>query len=90
MKCDFCTDRAAAGGLPPCVEGCPRGAVYYGDLEEDVASNGTEMVQLSRFIAENHATRLKEDLGTEPRVWYSAGHGEEADQADQPESEPRF
>ncbi len=78
MKCDFCTDRAAAGGLPSCVEGCPRGAMYFGDLEEDVATNGTEFVKLSRFIEENHASRFKEDLGTEPRVYYVPGHGEDA------------
>ena len=30
----------------------------------------------SRFLAENDAYRLKEDLGTKPRVYYIPGHGE--------------
>lgn len=78
MKCDFCTDRAAAGGLPFCVLGCPQGALYYGDLEEDVASNGREVVLLSKFIEENRAVRYKEHLGTQPRVYYIPGNGEDA------------
>lgn len=79
MKCDFCLDRASIGGLPYCIEGCPRGALYYGDLEEDIATNGDEMIVLSHFIEENNAFRYKEELGTEPRVWYVPGHGEEAE-----------
>jgi molybdopterin-containing oxidoreductase family iron-sulfur binding subunit len=78
MKCDFCTDRAEAGGLPFCVEGCQRDAVYYGDIEEDIASNGREVVQLSRLLQENEAFRYKEGLGTKPRVYYIQGHGEDA------------
>jgi dimethyl sulfoxide reductase iron-sulfur subunit len=76
MKCDFCPDMARAGRLPYCAQGCPNNAIYYGDLEEDVATNGREVVQLSRFLAESTAYRLKEDLGTEPRVHYIPGHGE--------------
>lgn len=87
MKCDFCVDRAAVGGLPYCVEGCPRGALYYGDLEEDIATNGEEMVKLSRLIEEHHAFRYKEELGTEPRVWYIPGHGEEAERKTSHEDE---
>lgn len=81
MKCDFCTDRAQAGGLPYCIEGCPRRALWFGDLEEDVATNGRELVELSRFLSDNHAVRYKEDLGTEPRVFYIRGQGENADPA---------
>ncbi|MDE3111655.1 MAG: 4Fe-4S dicluster domain-containing protein [Chloroflexota bacterium] len=76
MKCDFCPDMARAGRLPYCAQGCPRGAIYYGDLEEDLATNGSEVVKMSRFLAENNGYRLKEDLGTEPRVHYIPGHGE--------------
>jgi len=81
MKCDFCTERAAAGGLPYCVEGCPRGAFYMGDLEEDIATDGQKVVQLSRLLRENEAFRYKEGLGTRPRVYYINGHGEEAPRA---------
>jgi len=76
MKCDLCPDMGRAGVLPYCVQGCPNHAVYYGDLEEDIASNGKNVVSLSRFIAQNQAYNLKEDLGTKPRVYYIAGHGE--------------
>jgi molybdopterin-containing oxidoreductase family iron-sulfur binding subunit len=76
MKCDFCPDMARAGTLPYCAQGCPNGAIYYGDLEEDVATNGRVIVSASRFLSENDAYRLKEDLGTKPRVYYIRGHGE--------------
>ncbi|KRT64406.1 MAG: Fe-S-cluster-containing hydrogenase subunit [Chloroflexi bacterium CSP1-4] len=76
MKCDFCPDMARTGTLPYCVQGCPNRAIYYGDLEEDVATNGRVVVSASRFLAENDAYRLKEDLGTKPRVYYIPGHGE--------------
>jgi Fe-S-cluster-containing dehydrogenase component/Ni/Fe-hydrogenase subunit HybB-like protein len=76
MKCDFCPDMARAGRLPYCVQACPNNAIYYGDLEEDVATNRVEVVKLSRFLSENDTSRLKDYLGTEPRVYYIAGHGE--------------
>jgi len=76
MKCDFCTDRLEAGGLPFCANGCPWGALYFGDLEEDIATNGREIVKLSELIHEQGAFRYKEELGTEPRVWFIPGSGE--------------
>jgi molybdopterin-containing oxidoreductase family iron-sulfur binding subunit len=76
MKCDFCPDMARAGTLPYCVQGCPNRAIYYGDLEEDIATNGRAVVSASRFLAENNAFRWKQELGTEPRVYYIPGHGE--------------
>lgn len=75
MKCIFCAHRTAHGQLPICVEGCPMKALYLGDLNEDVATNGMEVVTLSRFISENDAYRYKDGLGTQPRVWYIPGHG---------------
>ncbi len=76
MKCDFCPDMARAGTLPYCVQGCPNDAIYYGDLEEDIATNGEEVVSASRLLSQNQAYRLKEDLNTKPRVYYIPGHGE--------------
>jgi molybdopterin-containing oxidoreductase family iron-sulfur binding subunit len=76
MKCDFCPDMARTGTLPYCVQACPQRALWYGDLEEDIATNGRDVVAASRFLSENQAYRLKEDLGTKPRVYYIAGHGE--------------
>jgi Fe-S-cluster-containing dehydrogenase component len=76
MKCDFCPDMARTGRLPYCAQACPNNAIYYGDLEEGLATNGRTIVNLERFLIENDAERLKEDLGTEPRVFYLPGHGE--------------
>jgi hypothetical protein len=72
----FCAHFLKQGKLPFCVSGCPMKAIYIGDLNEDIATNGAEMVAMSKFISENNAYRFKEDLGTKPRVWYIPGHGE--------------
>ena len=76
-KCVFCADRLPQGELPACVESCPMGVLYIGDLVSDVAVNsqGTTVV-LSDFLAEHDAVRFKEELGTNPRVWYLLGHGQ--------------
>ena len=77
-KCMFCVHRteANAAQLPACVEACGMKAIYIGDLVEDVATNGDQTVRLSTFLKENDAFRYKEELGTGPRVWYIAGHGQ--------------
>lgn len=75
MKCNFCPHLARAGRMPYCARACPNHAIFYGDLEEDLATNGRQVVTLSRFLSENSAYRLKEHLGTEPRVFYIPGHG---------------
>ena len=76
MKCNFCPHLASAGELPYCAQACPNHAIYYGDLEEDLASNGDQVVKLSRLLSEESSYRLKENLGTQPRVYYIPGHGE--------------
>lgn len=76
IKCMFCAHLLHDGKLPFCVQGCPMKAIYMGDLNEDLASNGVETVVLSRFLKENNAYRFKVDLGTQPRVFYIPGHGE--------------
>lgn len=75
-KCDFCPEMARAGRLPFCASGCPNNAIYYGDLEEDIATNGDQVVRISEFLTANSAYRHKEELGTRPRVYYIEGHGE--------------
>ena len=76
-KCMLCAHRTKDGKLPACAEACPMDAIYLGDLSEDIATNGKDVVKLSAFLAENSAFRLKEELGTRPRVWYIPGHGQE-------------
>ncbi len=77
MKCDFCPDMVRSGTLPYCIQACPHRAIYYGDLEEDLATNGRELVSIARHLADNNAFVLKEELGTQPRVFYLPGHGED-------------
>ena len=50
MKCDFCPDMMRRGKLPYCVTGCPMKALYMGDLNEDIASNGRAVVQMSKLL----------------------------------------
>ncbi len=77
-KCVFCADRLPSGELPACVSGCAMGALYIGDLVTDVAVNGLgASVVLSEFLRANDAVRFKEELGTNPRVYYIAGHGQD-------------
>lgn len=76
-KCVLCASFTKDGKLPACIAGCPRGAMYFGDLERDVASNGNEVVALKKMLTENNAYRYKEELGTSPRVYYLPGHGQE-------------
>jgi molybdopterin-containing oxidoreductase family iron-sulfur binding subunit len=53
-------------------------AIWFGDLVRDIATNGLETVQLSWLLSSRNAFRLKEELGTRPRVWYLPGHGEQS------------
>jgi phenylacetyl-CoA:acceptor oxidoreductase 27-kDa subunit len=80
-KCSFCVqriDRALALGVKPgedprgtpaCVASCPMGARTFGDLNDPESA-------VSRLLAENNAVRLREDLGTGPRVYYLTAHKE--------------
>ena len=76
-KCVFCADRLPHGELPACVSACPMGVLYIGDLVTDTAVNGQgTTVVLSDFLHDNDAVRYKEELGTNPRVYYILGHGQ--------------
>ncbi len=62
-KCTFCVHRLEAGLLPACVTTCIGMANYFGDSTDPDAL-------VSELIAEPNAIRLKEEMGTEPSVWY--------------------
>ncbi len=79
-KCTFCHHRllrakeeASAGGrgvkngdfVPACVEACPAGAIYFGDLN-DHSSKVAQLLKHDR----GRVFRMLEDLGTEPKVYY--------------------
>lgn len=69
-KCDFCVDMVRDGGLPHCVTDCPNGVFYFGDENEDVVTNGSQTVRLSKLLEERAGYRYMEGLGTKPRVYY--------------------
>jgi len=70
-KCVFCAKWAREGKLPACSSGCPMGAIYFGDRGEDAVTNRDgETLRLSKLLRERSAFRWKEELGTEPRVFY--------------------
>lgn len=62
-KCNFCLHRLERGEEPACVETCIGDARYFGDL------NDPDSV-VSKLAASPRAFRLKEEAGTEPRVYY--------------------
>jgi phenylacetyl-CoA:acceptor oxidoreductase subunit 1 len=74
-KCSFCyqrIDRGLALGLTPgidddatpaCVVACPVGARVFGDLNQPGS-------QVNQLLENQQHYRLREELGTEPRVYY--------------------
>jgi len=72
-KCTFCfhrIDQAIKEGrkvgdevVPACVEACPTKARTFGDLDDPNS-------QVSQLLASRGWTRLREGMGTEPKVFY--------------------
>jgi len=62
-KCHFCLHRLTAGMLPACTTTCIGRATFFGD-----ANDPDSLV--SELIASSNVMRLKEELGTKPRVYY--------------------
>jgi Fe-S-cluster-containing dehydrogenase component len=62
-KCHFCIHRVEAGVLPACVTTCIGYATFFGDL------NDPESL-ISELAGRPNVMRLKEELGTKPRVFY--------------------
>ena len=69
-KCDFCPDMTRMGMLPHCVSACPNGVFFFGDMNEDSVTNGSETFRFSELVKDKAGYRLMEDLGTKPRVYY--------------------
>lgn len=84
-KCSFCFQRIDRGlglGLTPgvdqaatpaCVVACPMGARLFGDLNDPESP-------VSKRLAEHPSFRLREALGTEPRVYYLPPDGDDQEE----------
>jgi len=67
-KCTWCIHRIEKGKpVPACVEICPVKALHFGDLNDPNS-------EVSQIISKNKYFRLLEELGTEPRVFYTGGY----------------
>lgn len=70
-KCTFCLHLQdengeydkAAGRWPACAKTCTGKAIHFGDFNDPES-------EVSRLIRERQPVRLKEELGTEPNVYY--------------------
>ena len=72
-KCTFCFHRIDKGlregqkigvdVVPACVEACPTKARTFGDLDDPNS-------EVSRLLATRTSIRLREDMGTHPKVFY--------------------
>ena len=62
-KCTFCDHRVKKGELPYCVNSCPANARIFGDIDDPNS-------KVSELIGKFQTTRLREELGTKPMVYY--------------------
>jgi Fe-S-cluster-containing dehydrogenase component len=84
-KCSFCYHRIERGlalgwqpgvapeATPACVVACPVGARVFGDMNDPEAN-------VTKMLATNPYFRLREDMGTDPRVYYLPARWDEDDQ----------
>ncbi|MEJ2246854.1 MAG: 4Fe-4S dicluster domain-containing protein [Acidobacteriota bacterium] len=64
--CNLCAHRLDIGEMPACVEACAKqgcDALYVGDLNDHSS-------EVSQLITKSAVKRIREDLGTEPKVYY--------------------
>jgi molybdopterin-containing oxidoreductase family iron-sulfur binding subunit len=61
-RCNFCAERLAEGLMPACVE-ASKGAIAFGDLDDPAS-------EVRKLLKENYTIRRKQNLGTEPSVYY--------------------
>lgn len=65
-SCNFCAHLVDQMQPPACVAACQAvgaGALTFGDLNDPESA-------VSRLVAENSVKRIREDWGTEPKVYY--------------------
>ena len=84
-KCTFCIQRIKEGQQqarladkpvldgdiqPACAQACPADAIVFGNLADPDS-------KVSRLADSDRASKLLDDLGTEPKVIYLSGEGSE-------------
>ncbi|OEF98763.1 4Fe-4S ferredoxin [Desulfuribacillus alkaliarsenatis] len=62
-KCRFCDGYVQGGHRPACVIQCPVEARVFGDLNDPNS-------EISKVVASENLVRLREELGTEPKIYY--------------------
>ncbi len=65
-SCNFCAHLVDQRKLPACVQACAEtgaGALTFGDLDDPES-------EVSRLVAEHSTKRIRDDWGTEPKVYY--------------------
>jgi len=62
-KCTFCAQYTDNGEKPICVQVCPARARFFGDLDDPDS-------EINEVLRQRQAFRLKEELGTRPKVFY--------------------
>jgi molybdopterin-containing oxidoreductase family iron-sulfur binding subunit len=69
-KCMGCAYRVKEGELPICVTACPQRAILFGNVDFDILTNGKGESWRLSDILESSAFQFKEELGTDPSVFY--------------------
>ena len=70
-KCTFCTERLQAGKIPACVEAAPKGALYFGDVDDPNS-------EVRNIVMNQLTIRRKPELGTGPAIYYLIGGSDHA------------
>jgi molybdopterin-containing oxidoreductase family iron-sulfur binding subunit len=78
-KCTFCFERLAKGLIPACVEESQKAAkekgkepgMFFGDLEDPAS-------EVRKVLSTRYSIRRKQELGTQPSVFYIIGGGKDA------------
>ena len=63
FQCNFCAERLREGKQPACVEACDRGAMIFGDLND-------ENSEIRKKLKEEYAIVRKPAMGTHPNIYY--------------------
>ncbi len=69
-KCTFCLHRLAKGLNPACAETCIGHAIHFGNLADPQGRCLIHGESLQELLVSRSSSRLKEELGNEPSVYY--------------------